>query len=403
MTPRDFLATYDPDALHQINHAACAGASLPVAGGDVVGVLLLERGGPTHIEDVPSFLYRLLMDPIAVDIPVGGRLRHWLCRSLARLHARTLRDKYRKIGDSSPANRLVREQAHALESVLNERSDCTPSGALFRVYPGLRHGSPSMETTVHEMIRDGVDRVVVLPLHPHYSDATTGAMVAYWTALHDAGERPNWPMTTVCAYATNPKYIRALSERIDEGLQRFPSTKRDDVHLVFSTLGMPDVVPNALRGQAPVGSRHHVKPTVDAIMEERTNKRPYHVAFERHSRWSDGTAPALANTLESLVRDGTRTVLVVPIAFVTDHVETMCELDIEMRDYADTLGITHYEVTSSLNSHPLFIDALADVTTAHLDLSANTPNDFEGDGVPEDELPVPSPNVSASRHDSSSR
>ena len=391
MTPRNFLATYRPEALHDLSHGACASASLAAEASDVVGIVLLERGGPQHVDEAESFLYRLLMDPAAVDIPVGGLLRHWLCQGLARMHACSLEEKYDMIGGSSPANRLVREQAHALETLLQKRYQSDDTAPQFRVYSALRHGTPSFEATVQRMVRDGVTHVVLLPLHPHYSEATTGAMLAYWASLHDAGERPDWPTTTVCDYATHPKYIQALSERIDEGLQRFPSSRRADVPLVFSTLGLPDAVPNALRGQAPAGSRHHVQPTVDALLSTHPDGRPCHIAFERHIRWSDGVAPALSQTLDMLARKGRRSALVVPLAFVADHVETTCELDIEMRQYADDLGFAHYEVAPSLNSHPLFIEALAELTVAHLQFASDgsTPASFEGDGT-SDALPIPS-------------
>lgn len=401
MTPRDFLSTYRPEAQHNLSHGACANASLAVGAGDVVGIVLLERGGPQHADEAESFLYRLLMDPAAVDIPVGGVLRHWLCRSLAWVHAGTLQEKYAMIGGSSPANRLVREQAHTLKTLLHRSQRPDGSGSPFHVYAALRHGTPSFEGTVQRMIDDGVTRVVLLPLHPHYSEATTGAMLAYWAALHDAGERPDWPTTTVCDYATHPKYIQALSERIDEGLQRFPSSKRCDVPIVFSTLGLPDVVPSALRSQAvPAGSRHDVQPTVDALLTSHPDRRPHHVAFEHHSRWSDGVAPALSKTLTSLAEAGHRSVLVVPLAFVTDHVETTCELDIEMREYATDLGFSRYEVASSLNSHPLFIEALAEVTGAHLQFSSDAaaPVSFEGDGT-SDDRPLPSLSARSSSAD----
>jgi ferrochelatase len=389
MTPRAFLSAYTPDALSQLGHTACESASLSVQQEDVVGIVLLERGGPSSLEDVEPFLYRLLMDPVAVDIPVGGRLRHWLCRSLARLHAGSMRERYRMIGGSSPANRLVREQAHALQARLDRRA--SDDGVPFRVYTALRHGTPSAERCVQEMIDDGVTCVVLLPLHPHYSDASTGAMLAYWTALCNTGECPDWPTATVCEYAANPKYIQALSERIDEGLQRFPVQHRSEVHLVFSTLGMPDVVPNALRGKALAGSRHRLQLTIDAIMQRRDPQRRHHVAFEHYSRWAHGAAPALHQTLESLAREGMRSVLVVPLAFAADHMETACELDIEMRDRAETLGIAHYEVVSALNSHPLFIEALCDVTMAHLHLPDDAPPTFEGDGATSsDHVPMPS-------------
>ncbi|NBB72322.1 MAG: ferrochelatase, partial [Bacteroidetes bacterium] len=171
----------------------------------------------------------------------------------------------------------------------------------------------------------------------------------YWNALEEAGEIPEWPTTTVVEYAANPKFIQSLSERIDEGLQRFPSEVRDDVHLLFSAHGTP--LKEMTDRRDPYCCLVHS--TVEQVMRHRDFDRPFHSAFQSKVGPVNWLAPSTPDKLEELADAGHTSVLVVPVAFVTDHIETSFELDIEVREEAEEFGIEHYEVTSGLNSHPL--------------------------------------------------
>jgi protoporphyrin/coproporphyrin ferrochelatase len=225
---------------------------------------------------------------------------------------------------------------------------------------------------------------VLLPLYPQYSKTTTGSSLIYWKALEEAGEIPQWPTTYAQEYSTHPKYVQALSERIDEGLQRFPRHVRDEVQLVFSAHGTP--LKEMTRRRDPYCCLIHS--TVQQVMEyrerEREESRPFHVAFQSKVGPAEWLTPSTPDKLEELANAGHLAVLVIPVAFVTDHIETAFELDIEVREEAEKFGIHHYEVTSGLNCHPLFIDALAEVVAAQVELA----RDIAGDGAPA-ELPRP--------------
>ncbi len=365
MSPLDFLRAYDPDRQALLDGALPA-SPLRIEDGDCVGVVLFNLGGPASLDEVEPFLYNLLMDPALLDVPVGGRLRHWLAKSVARLRAGTLRQEYEMIGGGAPVTRLAREQAEALEGHLNARYG-EPIGARFRTFPAMRYGQPSIETAASRMAADGVDKVVLLPSYPQYSTATTGSAFAYWMALADAAERPSWPTTAVQEYAANPKYLQAVSERIDEALQRFPQDVRDEAVLVFSAHD------TALRARSMQSDPYccHVHSTVEQVMRLRGRDRPFYTAFQSligPNRW---LSPATPTLLETLAEQGRRSVLVVPISFVTDHVNTTYELDIAARAEAERRGVEHFEVTAGLNTHPLFIEALGEATIAQLDLSVD--------------------------------
>lgn len=360
MTPREFLRDYQFDR-RLVTGAYYPSEPLAVEAGDRVGVVLLNLGGPEKPEDVAPFLYNLFMDPAIIDLPVGGVFRHWLAKFISNRRARSVKEDYEAIGGGSPIGRLTHEQAGSLERLLNRRY-AEPAGATFRTYVAMRYWHPFSEEAARQMQADEIDKVLLLPLYPQYSKTTTGASLVYWKALEERGEIPEWPTTFVQEYAANPKYVQAISERIDEGLQRFPKPVRPNVQLLFSAHGTP--LKEMTKRRDPYCCLVHC--TVDQVMKRRRHDRPYHVAFQSKVGPAEWLTPSTLDKIESLAGQGRRALLVVPVAFVTDHIETSFELDIEAREEAEEAGVRHFEVTSGLNSHPLFIEALAEATMAQL-------------------------------------
>lgn len=389
MTPLDFSRWYEGDERSFRDQHFRSGA-LEVNEGERVGVVLMNIGGPESLDHVGEFLYNLFMDPVLFDLPVSGRLRHWICKALASWREEPVRQQYELIGGSSPLPRLTEEQAGSLEERLNEHFG-TPTGVDFRTYVSMRYSSPCGPDTASRMADDGVDRVVLLPLYPQYSKALSGSALAYWKALEETGEIPSWPTTTAFEYAANPKYVRALSERIDEGLQRFPQDRRDDVELLFSAPGT--LMKECRQHDDPYCCLVHS--TVEQVMRHRGRDRSAHTAFQNRIPLRQGLIPPTETTIDHLADQGTEAVLVVPLTFTTDHLLTSYELDIGLRERAEAAGIRHYEVTSGMNTHPLFIEALSEATIAQLDLPVDV-NQLRvgGDGLsqeyplrPIDELP----------------
>lgn len=378
MTPHDFLRLYDPSwsSFERVGSAS----SLRIEEGDCVGVVLFNLGGPESLEDVEPFLYNLLMDPSFLDLPVGKRSRHWLAKSGAYIRARALRERYEMIGGGSPLTRLAREQAQSLQVHLTSRYGQS-SGVEFRVYSAMRYAHPSMEEVAAQMDADGVDKIVLLPSYPQFSVPTTGSALAYWAALGEADERPSQPTTVVPEYAVNPKYLQAVSERIDQALQRFPRSVRNEVVLVFSA---HDTV---LQSRTQRGDPYccHVHSTVEQIMGLRNRDRPSYTAFQSMIGPNSWLSPSTPDTIKTLAEQGRRSVLVVPISFVTDHVNTSYDLDIDVRTQAEAQGIDHFEVTAGLNTHPLYIEALGEATIAQLNLPVDVNQlRFGGDGQSRD-------------------
>lgn len=360
MTPRQFLRQYRYDD-RLVTGSFYPSEPLPIEPGDRVGVVLFNLGGPRNPAEVEPFLYNLFMDPVIIDIPVPKFLRHGLCKFVARRRSKTVREEYGLIGGSSPINPLTERQATLLEESLNLFGG-KANGVEFKVYTAMRYGNPTSEDVAAEMEGDRISKVVLLPLYPHYSKTTTGASLSYWHALERSGEVRSRPTVSVFEYAAHPSYVRAISERIDEGLRRF----REDagaVHLLFSAHGTP--LNELMERRDPYCCLVHS--TVDQVMGLRSNEQPYSVSFQSKVGPAEWLTPSTPDELARLATTGTRSVLVVPVAFVSDHVETEFELDIEVRHQAEEAGIEHFEVMPGLNDHPKFISALTDVTRRHLD------------------------------------
>ena len=365
MTPIQFSRLYQFDP-RIVDGSYFSGAPLDLEEGDRVGVVLLNLGGPARSEDVKPFLYNLFMDPAIIDIPLKGITRHLLCRLISSLRSKKVAKDYAEIDPNggSPINPLTRDQAHALQSGLNERFG-GPNGVEFKTYIAMRYWHPLTEEVAESMKSDGITKVVLLPLYPHYSKTTTGASLVYWKTLEERGEIPSWPITYVKEYAALPRYLRAISQRIDEGLAKFPEDVRSDVHLLFSAHGTP--LKEMTERKDPYCCLVHS--TVEQLMRERGNDRSFDVAFQSKVGPAQWLTPSTPSKLEELGKAGTKNVLVIPVAFVTDHIETAFELDVEVRHEALGFGIEGYEVTGGLNSHPEFITALAESTAAQLRLN----------------------------------
>ena len=377
MTPYEFIQRYDREEYNS-DPRLVEGECFPSAkfgweSGDTVGVVLLNLGGPDGEESVEPFLYNLFMDPAIIDFSevvyfqARGRVRQAFSKIISYFRSQSVAEDYKEISDDggSPINPLTRDQADNLEQTLNEQY-AAETGATFKTYMAMRYWEPFSEDAAAQMQEDGVDKVVLLPLYPQYSKTTTGASLVYWHELEKAGEIPAWPTTSVFEYATYPKYIEALSDRIDEGLERFPDDVRDDVHLLFSAHGTPLSEIND-RDSPSCGV---VPSTVKQLMEYRRFDHGFTTAFQSKVGPSEWLTPATDDTVEELAEEG-EDVLVIPVAFVTDHIETSYELAIEIPEDLEEEGAPipeHYEVMPGLNSHPKFIETLADMTAAQLQL-----------------------------------
>lgn len=386
MSPRQFLKQYRRD--HRVEERGLfPDAPLMVARGDVVGVVLLAPGGPMSPEEVVACLHQGYMDPVAHPWPLPPVLRDVFCQYLARHRAAETQQTYEVIGGSSPVQRLTREQARTLGAWLHDHLGKAHQ-VEFRVYPAMRYGQPSLEAVQDRMAADGVNQVVLLPMYPHYAAPATGSALVYWDRLQHSRPGTAWPTSVIREYGTHPRYVQALSERIDQTLQRFPREVRAEVPLLFTTEGTL-----ACTARQGYGSyREQVQRTIDQLLDLWGHDRPHFRALQGRyglGRWFE---PGTSEVLQTVAQAGHRSVLIVPMAFVSDHVETAWRLDMRIREEAESLGLA-YEVMYNLNCHPLFIEALADLVLQHLHLPGTIlPMPGQGDGqagAPQPFTPTP--------------
>ncbi len=360
MSPKQFLKHFRRDE-RLASGRFFPDSPLVVDPSERLGVVLLNLGGPYDRSEVDDFLFQRWMDPV-LEGPRIRKGRSVPVRIAARIGARFLWRDYDQIGGECPINRLTREQASALQEHLNERLG-RKLGIGIRTYIAMRYGRPSSEEAALQMVDDAIDKVILLPLYPQYAMATTGSSLAYWSVMLDVDGIVKRQTAAVVEYSTHPKYVRALSERIDEALQRFPRRVRNAVEIVFCA-EQP-----ALGGDfaAEESFCHLVRETVGHVARLRDEDREYRVSFfDSGRRKPDKVHRGTKEVLRELADRDSRSVLVVPLGLSTDHVWTAYGLDIGLRQEAKQIGISMFEVASAMNCHPLFIDALADIVGEHV-------------------------------------
>ncbi len=318
---------------------------------DDLGVILLNMGGPTSLESVRPFLENLFLDREIISFGPVEFARKPLARFIAKKRAETVKENYAMIGGKSPIAELSREQADALQQRLRDHYG---DGVRVRVEVGFSYWHPFIREAMEALEKDGYTNVFLMPLYPHYSKTTTGSCFKTWRDLHRARGNHLFKVQSVKAYPAEDAFIDAINARIDEGLQRFPADRRAQVTLQFSAHGTPV---SLVKEGDPYS--HQIRDTMEEVMRRRGNDLPYHLSFQSKVGPAKWLEPDTVDKAKELAAAGVRDLLVIPIAFVTEHIETLHELGIELREDAEAAGIEHFHVMPALNAHPLYIDALA--------------------------------------------
>lgn len=306
--------------------------------------MLFQLGGPDSLEAVEPFLYNLFSDPDIIDFPFSRLAREPLARLMASRRARHAAEHYRALGGASPLLENTRRQAEALEAELRRDLEA-------RVVVAMRYWRPFTGEAIAELGRFSPDRLVLLPLYPQYSGTTTGSSLNEWKRrFHPDGWRPE--VRVIRDFHDDPGFIEAVAAHVDEALAAFADPQA--VEVVFSAHSIP--VAAVERGDP---YPRQVERTVELVWRQGGWPNRYELCYQSKvgpSRW---LRPMLKETLEKLAARGAQQALVVPISFVSDHVETLYEIDIEHREIAHRLGIRDFRMMPGLNDSPHFIRALA--------------------------------------------
>lgn len=314
-----------------------------------VGVLLLNLGGPEQLDDVRPFLFNLFSDPEIIRLPFP-----WLQKPLAWListsRAGKSQENYRQIGGGSPLRRITEEQAKALEDQLRHQ------GHDAQVYIGMRYWHPFTEEAIARVKRDRIENLVILPLYPQFSISTSGSSFRLLEKLWEedpALQQINY--TVIPSWYDRPGYLQAMADLIAQELDQFPNPEQ--VHVFFSAHGVP------VSYVEEVGDPYQAEIEQCAALVMQTLNRPndYTLAYQSRVGPVEWLRPYTEDAIAELAAAGIEDMVVVPISFVSEHIETLQEIDIEYREIAEEAGIEHFQRVPALNTHPVFIQDMANM------------------------------------------
>jgi protoporphyrin/coproporphyrin ferrochelatase len=314
------------------------------------GVLLFNLGGPETLEDVRPFLFNLFSDPEIIQIK-SQALRRSLAWTIAQLRQSKSKALYRQIGGGSPLRRITNNQATALGAELASR------GQEFHVYVGMRCWKPSIDEAVERILQDGIRRLILLPLFPQYSSTTTGSCFRYFQTLDKRwGLSSNIHISYIQSWFREPLYIEAMADLIRDGLTHFPEKDRAKVHILYSAHSIP--ARYVQQGDPYLAQTRESIALIHARLDYALASTLSFQSKVGPVRWLE---PATKDVLLKLAQEGIAGILAVPISFVSDHLETLQEMDIQYKNLAAGLGIRQFQRAAALNLYPKFIQALANI------------------------------------------
>jgi len=319
----------------------------------MIAVLLLAFGCPDSIESIEPFITNVM----------GGR-------KPSPNQLQKIKERYLMIDGCSPLLDVTKRQANALEKILNETNELTPkllnskTPELFRVFVGMRHWHPFIKDTLKEILSLKAERIVVLVMAPHYSKISTGG---YINALNKARTElnTNIGVSFINNWHTHPLFLKAVTEKIKKGLSCFPPLipsplrgegKGEGVQVIFSAHSLPEKDDTYVK---------QLNETIEGIIRY-TGDVSWHLGFQSKGMSAgEWLEPTIDSILDRLSKDGKKYILIVPVGFVSDNIETLYDIDIVYKKMAESLGLIFHR-TESLNDSPKFIESLSAIIREHL-------------------------------------
>jgi protoporphyrin/coproporphyrin ferrochelatase len=332
-----------------------------------VGIVMFQLGGPDSLDAVEPFLLNLFLDPDIIPMGPLGFLRRPLAKLISSRRCIPVRGKYAEIGGRSPIGTLTERQRGALVAALSSEIDPVAVVA-------MRYWHPLTEEAVETLRKAGpLDELVLLPLYPHFSYATTLSSLKEWRRVYgkpDSGP----PQRTISQFYDHPLYVQAMAQRIGSVLRQFDDSSR--VHLIFSAHGLPM---SLVEKGDPYPAQ--IEATVRLVCEEGRKQfsgwpKTHLLCYQSRVGPSKWLQPPLTGTIERLGTEGVKEMLVVPISFVTEHIETLHEINIEAREDARKFGVEVFRMMPAVGDSPLFIAALKDLVLRAVGL-AGDPQDVQ--------------------------
>jgi ferrochelatase len=333
-----------------------------VAGKKRVGIVLFQLGGPDSLEAVEPFLLNLFRDPDIIPLGPLGILRNPIAKLISSRRSIPVAGKYAEIGRRSPIRLLTERQRVRLVAALTPYIEPT-------VVTAMRYWHPMSEEAAETLRKaEPLDQIVLLPLYPHFSYATTLSSLKEWRRVYGPQDG-RAKETTVGQFYDHPLYIQAVMRRIGSVLRQFPDSSR--IHLVFSAHGLPM---SLVEKGDPYPQ--HIETTVRLVCEAGKEQYPgwprtHLLCYQSRVGPAKWLQPPLMGTIERLGHEGVKEMLVVPISFVTEHIETLHEINIEARAEAAKVGIVTFRMMPAVGDSPLFIAALRDLVLRAVGIDAD--------------------------------
>lgn len=305
----------------------------------MIGVLVCDFGGPQKAEELEPFL-TLLLDDV---LPFPRWIKRFAAPMIAKRRVPVVQPNYEMIG-WSPLIRTHEAQVAALKEQL---SDDLPVASCHMFTP------PFAKTAVQDLLDQGVDRIIALPMFPHYSFATTHAAFSFaFAAMQQLGVA-DLPVHWIGAYYDHPLYLQALAATIREGVERTPGS--GDTHLLFSPHGLPVSFLKKKKDPYPT----QIRETARQVVRHMGWEGSWSVGWQSKLGRAAWLTPSTPQELQRLADRGQQRVTVVPVAFAAEHIETLHEIDIEFAEEAAKMGIPHFGRAPVLGTQPAFISCLA--------------------------------------------
>ncbi|WIA42211.1 hypothetical protein OEZ86_009471 [Tetradesmus obliquus] len=323
------------------------------------GVLLLNLGGPESLADVRPFLYNLFADPDIIRLPSALRfLQPVLANIIATLRSPKSSEGYAAIGGGSPLRRITDEQAAALAAALKGR------GLDAEVYVAMRYWHPYTEEALQHVVRDGISNLVILPLYPQFSISTSGSSLRLLEHLFKSDPvLSNLKHTVIPSWYQRPGYVGAMVDLIEAELDKFEQPEQ--VNVFFSAHG----VPKSYVEEAGDPYKEEMEECVALIMAELTRRgrgNEHTLAYQSRVGPVEWLQPYTDDSIRELGARGVHSLLAVPISFVSEHIETLEEIDMEYKELALESGVKKWGRVPALNTNARFIEDLADAVVEAL-------------------------------------
>ena len=307
-------------------------------------IVLFNLGGPDSLKNVEPFLFNLFNDPAILNLP--KLIRYPLAKLISKRRAPIARKIYQEIGGSSPILKLTIDQANSLENSLNTKQNSIK----YKVFIVMRCWHPRASKTIQEVKKFNPNEIILLPLYPQYSAATSGSSFLEWKEIASKNNL-NTITKTICCYPEDKKFIKAHSNLIIEKIKNIKNFK-----LIFSAHGIPEK--NIKKGDP---YQWQIEQSVKRIMNEINNSSvDYILSYQSRV----GPLKWIGPSTEKVIIENSKLnkhLVIVPIAFVSEHSETLVELDIEYEKLARNNGCTNFTRIEALGVNENFIDGLSDL------------------------------------------